>query len=203
MEVAVDREQSVAHQPDQVAEVRFAPGEVGGVRDGYVVVGGRPEHEDDVRVEQAQREDCSVALVGLEQQRQRVVGEAPGAREREASVAGRERHGCRALVAQVTEHRGEGVEVEQRRRTDERHGEKTSLELAARPVFVWKPRRKLRRQPRTAPDGGALAYWGGTESWREAPAQTKRGDVAQLVRAPPCHGGGRGFESRRSRFPCK
>ena len=121
MEVAVDRQQSVAHQPDQIAEVRFAPGEVGGVRDGDVVVGGRPEHEDDVAVEQPQREDRPEALVGVEQQRQRIVGEAPRAREREARLAGRERNARRALLAQVAEHRREGVGVEQRRRADERH----------------------------------------------------------------------------------
>ncbi len=28
----------------------------------------------------------------------------------------------------------------------------------------------------------------------------KDGPVAQLVRAPPCHGGGRGFESHPGRF---
>ena len=28
----------------------------------------------------------------------------------------------------------------------------------------------------------------------------KNGPVAQLVRAPPCHGGGRGFESHPGRF---
>ena len=27
--------------------------------------------------------------------------------------------------------------------------------------------------------------------------------MAQLVRAPPCHGGGRGFESHPGRFPLK
>ena len=30
--------------------------------------------------------------------------------------------------------------------------------------------------------------------------QTLNGPVAQLVRAPPCHGGGRGFESHPGRF---
>ena len=29
------------------------------------------------------------------------------------------------------------------------------------------------------------------------------GPVAQLVRAPPCHGGGRGFESHPGRLCCK
>ena len=63
VEVAVDRQQPVAHQADQVAEVPFAPEEVGGVRDRDVVVGLRPEHEHDVAVEQPQREDRAVALV--------------------------------------------------------------------------------------------------------------------------------------------
>ena len=39
VEVAVDREQPVAEQRDQVAEVAFAPDEVAGVRDEDVVVG--------------------------------------------------------------------------------------------------------------------------------------------------------------------
>ena len=48
VEVAVGRQQAVAEQPDQVAEVAVAPEEVGCVGDGHVVVGGGPEHEDDV-----------------------------------------------------------------------------------------------------------------------------------------------------------
>ncbi len=71
VEVAVDRQQPVAHQPDQVAEAPFAPLEVGGVRDEDVVVRRRPEHEDDVAVQQPQREDGAEALVALEQHLQR------------------------------------------------------------------------------------------------------------------------------------
>ena len=39
-------------------------------------------------------------------------------------------------------------------------------------------------------------------SRRKHPAaiQNVSGLVAQLVRAPPCHGGGRGFESHPGRF---
>ena len=43
-----------------------------------------------------------------------------------------------------------------------------------------------------------------TASQVEGFAREFRGGVAQLVRALPCHGRGRGFESRRSRqFPGK
>ena len=134
VEVAVDREQAVAHQADQIAEVPVAPGEVGGVGDGDVVVGRGPEHEHDVAVEQAQREDRAEALVGLEQHRQRFVGEAPRARQREARFAGREWNRGRALVAQVAQEHRERVAVEERRGTDERHELKPSARLAGRPV---------------------------------------------------------------------
>jgi hypothetical protein len=45
--------------------------------------------------------------------------------------------------------------------------------------------------------GAALSYWRGARCPRCYAPQ--RGGVAQLVRALPCHGRGRGFESRRSR----
>ena len=89
MVVVVDRQQAVAEQRDQVAEARLAPVEVLRVGDGDVVIGLRPEHEDDLRVEQAQGEDRPVLFVGAEQDRQRVAGDLEGAGERVAAGPGR------------------------------------------------------------------------------------------------------------------
>src|SRR4029078_12025200 len=47
------------------------------------------------------------------------------------------------------------------------------------------------------PQDGAYS----TPAQAEGFAREFRGGVAQLVRALPCHGRGRGFESRRSRHP--
>jgi hypothetical protein len=104
MEVAVDRQQPVPHQSDQVAEAAFAPLEVGGMRDEDVVVGGGAEHEDDVAVKQAQREDRAEALVTLEQHLERVLGEAARAQQREARFPRGVGNPSPALVTDVVEH---------------------------------------------------------------------------------------------------
>ena len=101
--VVVDRQQAVAEQRDQVAEARLAPVEVLRVGDGDEVVGLRPEHEDDLGVEQAQAEDRPVLFVVGEQQRQRVVGDLVGAGEAEVARARagslpRPRHSAREVV---------------------------------------------------------------------------------------------------------
>ena len=89
VEVAVDREHPVAEQRDQVAEAAVAPAEAVGVGDEHEVVRLRAEHEDVARVEDPQREDRAVALVGLEQQVQRVGDHPVRAADAQRGVAGR------------------------------------------------------------------------------------------------------------------
>src|SRR5437588_6291333 len=51
-----------------------------------------------------------------------------------------------------------------------------------------------------------IPLWVGEELRRKRAASTirlSRGALAQLVRAPPCHGGGCGFEPRRLRSPIR
>ena len=109
----VGRQQAVAKQRDQVPEVRFAPHEVGGVGDGYVVVGGRPKHEHDVAVQDPQREDGPIALIGVQQQGQRLLDEALGACDREGGIAGRVGHRGGPLVGEVLDEDPERVFVAQ------------------------------------------------------------------------------------------
>ena len=160
VEVAVDRQQAVAHQPDQVAEVALAPGEVGSVRDEHVVVGLRPEHEHDVRVEQPQREDRAVALVAT----------------RAASPAVRRRSGACAAARSCVSPGGNGNAAKRSSRrsssitengllssigggSDERHARSLAQGLAGRPVSGWRTVRRCRGARGRASDAArALAY---------------------------------------------
>ncbi len=143
VEVAVDREQPVAHQADEIAEVAFPPEEVRGVRDSDVVVRLGTEHEDDVAVEEAEREDRPEPLVAVEEHREGFVGEAPRPREREACIARREGDPRGALLAEVVEEHGDGTAVQERRGSDERHRPQPSTRLADRPVWAGPGRRAM------------------------------------------------------------
>ena len=123
--LAVDGEQPVAEQRDQVAHAAVAPAEVLGAGDGDVVVGLRADHEHDRAVEQADGEDRPEALVGLEHHRQRLVVEALRAAHREAREAGRVGHLGGALVAHVEDEAAQGAGVDLGR---ERRGHEDSLD---------------------------------------------------------------------------
>ena len=121
VEVAVGREQAIAGEAHQVAEVGGAVLEVGGVGDGDVVVGVGPEREHGVGVEEAQREHRAEALVGLQQQGQGFVGEALGAGQRGSGFAGRKGDGGGALVEQILDEDDERVVGAERWRGAEGH----------------------------------------------------------------------------------
>ena len=87
---AVDRQQAVAEEGDQVAEARLAPVELLGMLDGDVGVRLRAEHEHGLRVEEAGGEDRPVLALEREQDREGVVRHGARAREAEVARAGRE-----------------------------------------------------------------------------------------------------------------
>jgi hypothetical protein len=89
VEVAVDRQQAVAEQRDQVREAAVAPGEVLRVGDEDAMVRGRAQHEHDARREHAHAEHGPVALVGVEEQSERVRDHPVRAPHRRHHVAGR------------------------------------------------------------------------------------------------------------------
>ena len=115
VELAVDRQQAVAEQRDQVGEAAVAPGEVGRVRDQDAVVGRRPEHEHHARGEHAQAEDRAVALVGVEQQAERVGDDPVRAPHRRHHVAGGVARRRAQLRAQVVRDAHERVGRDRRR----------------------------------------------------------------------------------------
>jgi hypothetical protein len=65
-------------------------------------------------------------------------------------------------------------------------------------IRFWPPSSSgLGRRPFTAVARVRIPL--GVRASRQRGAVVKQGPVAQLVSAPPCHGGGRGFESRQGR----
>ena len=115
---AVDGQQAVAEQRDEVAEGALAPAEPVGLGDEDGVVGLRAEGEDDVGVEDPDREDRAVTLVGVEQDGQGIDQHPARADEREPRRPGGQASGHLPLLAQVVTHAQEGVRGQRARRGD-------------------------------------------------------------------------------------
>ncbi len=120
----------------QLAEAAVAPREVLRVGDEHVVVGLGPEGEDVDVVQDPQAEDRPVALVGVQQHRQRVAEHRAGARHRERDVPRRQLVRDPSLVADVAHHPPDGVRRQRGGRAGERHRRDHTAWLAGQPVPV-------------------------------------------------------------------
>ncbi len=89
--LAVGGQEPVTDQRDQVPETAVAPAELVAVRDQDEAVGLGAEHEHVDRVEDPDREDGAVLLVGGQKDRQRVAAHPLGARDARQLWAGRQR----------------------------------------------------------------------------------------------------------------
>jgi hypothetical protein len=144
VEVAVDREHPVAQQREQVAEAAVAPAEAVGVGDEHEVVRLGSEQEDVARVEDPQREHGPVALVGLEQQRERVDDHAVGAPQARPGVPGRVAAARAVLGLQLERDPPQGVRA-QRLRTRQGHRVNLSRHNGLRSHCDERTRRERRR----------------------------------------------------------
>jgi hypothetical protein len=98
---AVDRQQAVADQRDQVAHRALAPDEVLRVRDEHVVVRLGADHHRHGGVQDADREDGAVLLVEPHQLWKRLDDDPARADDARPHFPARERHGRGALALHV------------------------------------------------------------------------------------------------------
>jgi hypothetical protein len=138
--LAVDGQEPVAEQRDELAEAAVAPAEGVGLRDEHLVVGLGAEDEDVARVEDPQREHGTVPLVGVEQQPQGIADHPGGPAQAEVDVAGRQPPGRPALPGQLRRHPAHRVDGQARRGGDGHGGGAYAVAPAHRrqAARVWK-----------------------------------------------------------------